>query len=78
MTKGVTVEQLGEQNHRLNIALVWSHPPRVEHDDHGVGCGFDELPDHAVYGPMDIQQCRSSRSSRRMFMERMGSVYTVP
>jgi hypothetical protein len=63
MTKSITVEQFWKQNHRLNVTFVWSHPAQVKHYDCGIACDFDELPDHAIYRSVYVQQSGSSRSS---------------
>ena len=78
VTEGVTVEQFGEQNHRLRVAVVRPRPSHVERDDNRIAGGFDEQPDHAVQRPMDVEQCGSGRRGRRMRVERMAGVNSVP
>ena len=78
MAEGVTIEQLRQEDHGLDVGVVGAHSPHGEGDDCRVSGRSDQLAHHSIKAPVHVEDGLGRRRRRGVEVKRMGGIHAVP
>ena len=76
--EGVPVQELGQKDHGRDVGIVGPHSAHGERDDRRVSGDGNELADHAIQRPMQVDDRLARRLRRWMAVQGVARVHAVP